>query len=169
MASEWVRAAITGTYSRCASEVVQDRLGLGQPQPIPRPTLSAHSSPSCFSTAPLWGKDAGAGRGKAHRENGASSDPPLRASVPTTWDLSPPLIGLCWLLRRGEARATPYSGCSHSINSPTSYRGDSCQDTVGKDVTHAHVRSISPTKPLCTCRFYRDTPPQKTPFQDQDR
>ena len=51
---------------------------------------------SCFSTAPVRAKGAGAGmKGRSHLKSGASLDLTLRPSAPTIWDqgLDLPLIG----------------------------------------------------------------------------
>ena len=56
-----VGAAITGTYTGSTSEQPWFLSVVRQPQFAPRPTPSAHASPSCPSTAPLLGKNAGAG------------------------------------------------------------------------------------------------------------
>lgn len=52
---------ITGIYTGSPSERVQVLDLAGPPQPTPQPMLSARTSPSLSSTAPLWGQVASAG------------------------------------------------------------------------------------------------------------
>ena len=123
-------------------------LGPGRPQPIPWPLLNVHTSLSCSSTAPLWGEGAGTGRGESTQWEGLEPAQirPLELLLQQlrTWPHSQKSPVGHWAVEK--PRLTPGSGTSPSISSPTSYQGDSCQHTLGEDMTHAHVRYSSPHK-----------------------
>ena len=78
--------------------------------------------------------------------NRASSEPtlglllqPLGTQPPSQWG------GISHWAKQ-KAQLTPTSPSSPSTSNPTCYQRDTCQNTVGKGVTYAHVRSSSPTK-----------------------
>ena len=59
-------ATITGTYMSSTSEGVWVSEPRQTAPAVPWSMATAHTSPSCSSSAPFWGKGTSAGRGRAH-------------------------------------------------------------------------------------------------------
>lgn len=112
-------------------------------------TLGAFFSHSCFSTSPLWGEGADSGRGQItywEEWNQVRLDP--QGFFSSTWG-SVPSFNKAVLVRVQENFwLTPGSGFIPSVSSSGSHQGNDCHYTLGRDLTHAHFRSGSPTKTL---------------------
>ena len=70
----------------------------------------------------------------------------------------------CWTLSRREGLTVTWFS-STSISRATSYQGDSCQLTLGKDMTCVQLDPTLPPKPVGTYNLYRDIPMQGHHFK----
>ena len=82
--------------------------------------------------------------------NGTSSDLTLRASAPAPWDATPLPNSV---VTATEHRRNPGSHLGLAVATlspspppPHHHKGDSCKHNPGKNVTHVHFKSSSPTK-----------------------
>lgn len=86
----------------------------------------------------------------------------VRASAPTTWDLTPPSIKWWGSLRRWNVHT--WFQLYPTISIPRSYKGDSCKHTLKKGVAWIHVKSSSINK-TTGHTWTRNTPTKGQPFK----
>ena len=80
-------------------------------------------------------------------------------------DPTPNRVGWTLSIEEAPAHTCSWLVCFHIY--PTSHQGDSCQHTLGEGVTHAHVRSSSPTKATGHTQTAKGCSHTRTPLQDQ--
>ena len=137
------RAAVTGAHGGGRSRVAWILTYLlGPLQHTPQSTPGAYSEPSCSSTAALWGNSGE--RGRAHRIEPPQTHSQGLCSSNLKSDPSPSRAVMATELGGSLSHTRLWLQPLHL--QPITYQGASCQHTLRKDMTCAHVRSSSPTK-----------------------
>ena len=115
-------------------------------------TYRGRASHLCKHTIPLALVRPSFGQRSQYEEkeklkgNSASLTLTLRTFAPVTWEQIPPWKGGDSHWEERKSFYTPLVGSSSSITNSTPYQGDICQNTLKKDMTDIHNKSVPPKK-----------------------